>query len=200
MATTQHLAINWYLFIYIIPTLIGGFLAGMAMFGVSWLELRRKKKWFAEAIKDDLEKSIVLYQNIMNDWGKDNTVWYVTIDEIIESRKVYEQSGDYLLGFPKNIRRRINNYYLQSKNAVVSLKIMQQRKYELDNQYWKHFAKIKENKKSKSDDAIRQEILESKLFRESQEWNLLSIRLPNSIQGLLQFKIEAQSILDLLPS
>lgn len=164
----------WYLLIYIIPTIVGGFLAASAVYLNNLLELNKKKKYFLLAIKDDLENCVILYQRVMDEWSKSSTVWFVTLDEVMASRKPIQQHHDFLLTFPKNIRRRVNDYYLRSENIVSGLKVQQLRKYDLDKQYWELFAKEKTLKLSLTDEQIRKNILNDKLFRESMEYDWLT--------------------------
>jgi hypothetical protein len=75
----------------IIAALLGGLLAA----GTGWLIERQRRKAqigqlrrvLTRAMCDDLSHCLQIYDKITEEWNKTKTVWFVTLNELRESRQ-----------------------------------------------------------------------------------------------------------------
>lgn len=182
----------------IVSTFIGAFLAS----GTGYLFERRRenarivqaRKLLKTAIADDLKYVVSLYDKISDEWEKTKTVWFATLNEILESRYTYQNNKDWIHVFDDpELRRRIFRYYLQSAERVNNLEYQQRRKYEIEARFNDAIRDIKQKNPSLShDDAVKEAI--GYMENESREYESLQKSIPNSISKLLEFKREAQEI------
>jgi len=186
----------------ILAALIGGFLAA----GTGWfLDYQREKSrlktlriLYVTAIRDDLEHSVDLYDKVKEEWQKSKTIWYTTLNELRESRETYKNNRDHILLFKDpNLRRKIFKYYLKSSEAINLLEQGQRRKDELSRKYNELLRDIKLRKPEISDtDAhnVAVKIMEA----ENAEFQNLTSLLPDNINALMNYKLEASELLNSL--
>lgn len=85
--------------------LVGGLLAGGSTFISTWLlqklqegrQLNQKKDYFTQAIIDDLEVSISLYEKIKGAWDRAGTIWFDDTIELKERRQIYYRNQEWVL-------------------------------------------------------------------------------------------------------
>lgn len=98
-----------------------------------WNSQRLFRKNYASAIGDDLEASSELYVELKDFWQDKKTVLFSLIDEIANTRAVYDADRMNLYIMPNpQLRRDLARYYRQSSAALVSLRRDQTKIYELD--------------------------------------------------------------------
>ena len=179
---------------------LGGAVTGAIGWFITWHKdyrfLKRQIRLFKKAIVDDLKKSVLLYNKVKDEWNKSSTVWFVTLDEIVASRRIYEKYNDHVLNLPDNIRDRITDYYLQSANIIAGLKIQQARKYELDNIYNRLYRDASILYPNFGSEELNSYVL-TIMANEVQEYNYLNDNLPKTVTELDNLRNEASRILDL---
>ncbi|MBL0317962.1 MAG: hypothetical protein IPP74_01445 [Alphaproteobacteria bacterium] len=184
----------------IVAATIGGAIAA----GTGWfIDWRRESRKFDKArallitgICDDLQHSLVLFDKVSDEYQKTRIIYFATLNELKESRHVYQNNKDWITVFDDgDLRKQIFKYYLQSNDAISMLEFNQRRKYELENKHNELVTKIKsENKTMSDEDAGRQAL--SYMVKENNEYmDLNNVRLPESVAKLREFKATAENII-----
>ena len=187
----------------IISTFVGGALAA----GTGYLFERRKdfvridqtRRMLSAGIRDDLKHTIGLYEKVSEEFEKTQTIWFATLQEIRESRFLYNNNRDWVHVFNDHeLRRRIFLYYLKSMNTINMLEFNQKRKSEIVNLFGVNKENIKRAEPGISDsDASSRAIMG--MPNESQEFNnLMNKIIPENIAKLAQHRVEAQYLLEQL--
>jgi len=183
----------------IIAALIGGFLAaGTGWFLQTRLEgsrLKRLKHLLLIGITDDLKSSVELYDRVIDEWEKSQTVWFTTLNELRESRQTYLKNRDWMVLLnDEGLRQRLFRYYHRSADHFNLLENQQRRKYDIQ-------AKLNDiirDIQLRNDTLTREQALAQAvgLMRaEDQELAGLNSFLPQSIQKMRDFKGEAKDLL-----
>jgi len=124
----------------VVAAVIGGMIAA----GAGWFVTLRIEKYrlrqigslLALGIRDDLERSGLLYERIASDWKKTNDVWHETLNELRESRQAYLNQRDSLVLFDDaELRKRLFRYYLRSGELVNQLEYEQTRRFAIKRDY-----------------------------------------------------------------
>jgi hypothetical protein len=121
----------------IVAAVLGGFLAAITGYIIERYReksrLKQLKALLCIGIEDDLRNSVELYDKLLEDYEKTQVVWYATINELKESRQIYQNSKDWITLFPDDaLRKRIFRYYHRSTDLLSGLQFSEQRKYELN--------------------------------------------------------------------
>lgn len=99
-----------------------------------WNSQRLFRKNYASAIGDDLETSSEIYVELKDVWQDSKFVQFSLIDELANSRAVYESDRMSIYVMPNpQLRRDVARYYRQSNAVLVSLRRDQSKLYELDD-------------------------------------------------------------------
>jgi hypothetical protein len=96
--------------------------------------LKRLKQSLIRAIHDDLTLALVLYDKIIEEWGKGQIVWFNTLNELLESRITVLNNRDYLVLFDDDVfRLKVFKYYNSSFQQLSVLQNSQQQKYNIES-------------------------------------------------------------------
>ncbi len=184
----------------VLSTFVGAFLAA----GTGYLFERRReniclvqaRKLLKSAIADDLQYAVTLYDKLAEEWEKTKTIWFSTLNEIRESRFIYENNNkDWVHVFnDPELRRRIFRYYLQSAERISNLEYQQRRKYEIAARLNDTVRDIK----LKHPNLPHTEALKSAvgyMENENREYENLGQVIPESIRKLAEFKREADELM-----
>ena len=186
----------------LIVALVGGFLAA----GTGWflqvrLEASRRKQLkqlLLLGITDDLKSSAELYARVIDEWEKNQVVWFTTLNELRESRQTYLRNGDWMVLIKDEaLRQKLFKYYHRSADHINLLENQQRRKYDIDD-------KLKDVMRELQlrNAALRREQVYDQAVRmmhaEDQELVSINNRLPSGIQKMRDFKTEARELLDAL--
>lgn len=187
----------------IIAAVVGGFLAaGTGWFLQSRLEASRQKRLaqlFVIGVRDDLKASVDLYDRLVDEWEKSQTVWFTTVNELRESRQTYQKNRDWLVLLKnESIRQRLFRYYHRSADHLAILENQQRRKYEIQAKLNELVRDIQLKDGSLSREAALKQAI-SVMHAEDQELVGLNSLLPQNIQKLRDFKGEARELLGALP-
>jgi hypothetical protein len=188
----------------VIGAVVGGFLAAGAGLLVEYRKnVSREKKLralFKTAIIDDLKNSLNLYEKIQEEWSKSNLIWFVTLDEIRKSRRIYEKFYEHILLFKsEDLRQKVFKYYQKSETLIASLGELQKEKYRVDNERKNLLTRIRAQTPSISDEAINGQVKEA--MKDDQiaiQW--VNDELTRSINKLNNIIGEAQNLLDKISS
>jgi len=186
----------------IIAALIGGILAA----GTGWFlqvrleasRLNRLKKLLLLGIVDDLKSSIDLYERVINEWEKSQTVWFTTLNELRESRQTYLKNRDWMVLIENEmLRQNIFKYYHRSTDHINLLENQQARKYAIQGKLNELMRDLQLR-----DNALTQEQALERAVRlmqsEEQELGGINVLLPQGIQKIRDFKAEAKELLHAL--
>lgn len=188
----------------IVSTLVGGFLAA----GTGWFlqsraeasRVKRGKRVFTTGVLDDLRAAVELFDRLKEDWDRDKTVWFTTINELLESRHAYIQHRDWLLTFEDDVlRKAIVTYYTKSANHLIDMRNAQQRLYDLHSQIAQAAVEVR----AAMPDATNEQHIEAitqRLPTAEAETQFLGSRLPELVIGLERFKGEARELIRKLES
>jgi hypothetical protein len=107
----------------ILSSVLGAVIAGIiGIFTVSLQERKRLSKLrevLILGISDDLKKTLVIFDQIENEWDKTQQIWAFTLNEIKNSRSVYDRNRDYtLLIENENLRESLVDYYFKSSQLL----------------------------------------------------------------------------------
>jgi hypothetical protein len=132
----------------IIAAVIGGFIAAGTGWFIDWKRENRKfqnlRKLLITGICGDLKHSLTLFDKVFDEYQKMKTIYFATLNELRESRHVYQNNKDWVTIFEDGeLRNLIFKYYLQSSDAINMLEFEQRRKYELENKHNELVTKIK---------------------------------------------------------
>lgn len=183
----------------IIATIIGGFIAAGAGLLVEFYKDKRKevkfRKRFATAIKDDLKNSISQYEKIQDDWEKSSLIWFVTINEVRKSRKIYEKYNENILLFESaELRNRISKYYLKSDNLISQLECMQNKKYLIDSKFKNICMDFKLKDNSLTDEIVKNRASEI-MTDELKELAWVNETIPKSVSSITGLISEAHALI-----
>ncbi len=186
----------------LLAAIIGGFLAA----GTGWFlqyrleaaRLERGYKLLLVGICDDLKASLELYERLLDEWGKTQVVWFTTLNELRESRQIYLKNREWLiLVKDENLRQKVFRYYHRSAEHINLLENQQRRKYDIQ-------AKLNDlvrDLQLRTPQLVREQGLQqaaSLMQAEDQELFSINSALPQSIQRLRDFKVEAKDLLSAL--
>lgn len=134
----------------IVAAVIGGFLAAITGYIIERYreksKLRQLKALLCIGIEDDLRNSVELYDKLLEDYEKTQVVWHATINELKESRQIYQNSKDWITLFKDDaFRKRVFRYYHRSTDLLSGLQYSEQRKYELNQKIRELARSIRQN-------------------------------------------------------
>jgi len=128
---------NNQLYAALLGALTGGALTFFFTLSIQMLQegrvTKNRRLLFSQTISDSLEKDILLYDIIENDWKKTGLVWFEYTTEIKEYRQIYEKYIDIVLLFKNNLRKAIFEYYSKTKWLISLLEADERRKIDLTN-------------------------------------------------------------------
>lgn len=187
----------------IFAAVVGGFLAaGTGWFLQSRLEASRQKRLaqlFILGVRDDLKSSIDLYDRLMDEWEKSQTVWFTTINELRESRQTYQKNRDWLILLKnESIRQRLFRYYHRSADHLTLVENQQRRKYEIQSKLTELVRDIQLRDSTLSREAAVAQAV-GLMHAEDQELVGINTSLPQGVQKLRDFRGEAKELLASLP-
>ncbi|GEM_PF-1322446 len=193
---------DYQFFSQIIAATVGGLIAG----GTGWfIDFRREARKFDKlqallitGICDDLQHSLLLFDKVFDEYEKTKVIYFATLNELRESRYVYQNNKDWVTIFEDgDLRKQIFKYYLQSNDTISKLQFQQSRKYDLENKHNELVTKIKSEKPTISDaDAIKQAL--SYMVKESNEYDTLNESIKQSVTNLRDFRRTAEAIIEKL--
>ncbi len=184
----------------IIAAVVGGFIAGGTGWFIDWKRENRKfqnlRKLLITGICDDLQHSLTLFDKVSEEYQKTRIIYFATLNEIRESRYVYQNNKDWITVFEDgDLRKQIFRYYLQSNDAINMLEFEQRRKYELENKNNELVTKIKSDNPTTSDEDAGKQAL-SYMVKEYNEYiDLNNVRIPQSVTKLREFKATAENVI-----
>lgn len=187
----------------IIAAVIGGFLAA----GTGWfLQSRQEASRLAKtrtlllvALRDDLKSSIDLYERVEDEWHKSGIVWFTTLNEIRESRQAFVKNREMLVLLEQEeLRQRIFRYYHRSSDHLGLLENQQRRKYDIQSKLNEVMRDLQLRDQTLSREQALQQAI-GLMHSEDQELAGINTMLPQSVQKVRDFKIEAKEILGGLP-
>ncbi|MCB0322040.1 MAG: hypothetical protein KDD69_00655 [Bdellovibrionales bacterium] len=186
----------------ILAALVGGFLAAATGWGLDRererAKLKKARNLLKTGILDDLQHSLALYDQIIADWEKTQTVWFATLIELKNSRDIYDKHKQYILLFEnEQLRKDIFRYYLQSGELISTLEWNQQRKYSLHDDWNRELHKAKLTHPDQPEDNLKT-ALAAVYALESQEYDRSSAMLENNVQKIPAMRQRALDILKAL--
>lgn len=186
----------------IVAAIIGGFLAAGAGWFLQWrLEssrVNKMKELLKTGILDDLKTAIDLYDRLIDEWDKTKIVWFTTLNELRESRQIYNKNRDWLVLLnDEPIRQRIFKYYHRSADHTNLLEHQQQRKYQIQAKLNEVVRDIQLKNESIDYQAALTQAVRI-MQPENQELIGIDDLLPQNIQKIRDFKGEAKELLTII--
>lgn len=182
----------------ILAAIVGGFLAGATGWFVSWRNdcraLKQKAGLFTRAIKDDLNKSKLLYKKIIEVLEKHNTVWLDTLGEIEASRDIYNKNKEWILVYSETLRNSISDYYYKSAIGIYYLRYLQNRKTEIEVMAGKLYFDLKVKDPSISDVQLKSQV-DSIVKQYSTEYSWINETMPEKVSYFKELVQDIESIL-----
>lgn len=183
----------------IIAALIGGFLAaGTGWFLQTRLEsarLKRLKRLLLIGITDDFKSSIVLYDRVIDEWEKSQTVWFTTLNELRESRQTYIKNRDWLVLLKdEGLRQGLFQYYHRSTDHINLLENQQKRKYDILTKLNEIIRDIQMRNLALTREQATAQAMQL-MQAEDQELAGLNTLLPQNIQKVRDFKGEVKDLM-----
>jgi hypothetical protein len=182
-----------------IAAVIGGFLAaGTGWFLQARLEatrVERARQLLLVGVRDDLKMSLELYERIVDEWEKSGTIWFTTINELRESRQVYQKNREMLVLIESEpLRQRIVRYYHRSADHLNLLENQQRRKYDIQSKLNEVVRDVQLRGPTLTRDvALTQAI--GLMHSEDQELNGIIGVLPANVQRIRDFRDQAKELL-----
>ena len=186
----------------IVAALVGGFLAA----GTGWFlqvcleasRLERLKQLLLLGIIDDLKSAAELYGRVIDEWEKSQIVWFTTLNELRESRQTYLRNRDWMVLIKDEaLRQKLFKYYHRSADHINLLENQQRRKYDIQTK----LNDLMRDLQLRDSELSREQALEQgvRLMQpEDQELAGINNLLPQNIQKMRDFKVEAKELLDAL--
>jgi hypothetical protein len=187
----------------LMAAVVGGFLAAATgWFLQNRLEASRQRRLaqlFIIGVRDDLKSSVDLYDRVIDDWEKSQTVWFTTINELRDSRQTYQKNRDWLVLLKdEGVRQKLFRYYHRSADHLTLVENQQRRKYQIQDKLNELTRDIQLRDSALTrETAIAQAI--SVMHAEDQELVGINNSMPNNVQRLRDFKTEAKELLGALP-
>lgn len=187
----------------LVAAIVGGFLAaGTGWFLQNRLEASRQKRLaqlFVIGVRDDLKSSVELYDRLVDEWEKSQTVWFTTVNELRESRQTYQKNRDWLVLLKnEGIRQKLFRYYHRSADHLGLLENQQRRKYEIQAKLTELVRELQLRDGSLSrENGLKQAV--GLMHAEDQELVGINNLLPQNVQKLKDFKTDAKELLAALP-
>jgi hypothetical protein len=183
----------------IIAAVIGGFLAAGAGWFLQWrleaARIKRLKQLLILGITDDLKTSIDFYNRLIDDWDKSQIVWFTTLNELRESRQTYLKNREWLVLInDESLRQKVFKYYHRSADHINLLENQQNRKYNIQGKLDEISRDILLRDKELSFDEAQQQAIRA-MYAEDKELVNLNSFMPQNIQKVRDFKIEANDLL-----
>lgn len=194
-----HLLLNGAQVSQLLATVVGGFLAAGTGWFLQWrLEasrLKRTKSLLIIGIVDDLKWSVSLYDRLIDEWEKSNTIWFTTLNELRESRQVYLKNRDWLvLVKDETLRQRVFKYYHRSADHINLLENQQSRKYAIQEKLNEVVRDIRLRQEGVThDQAVEQAI--NAMQADDHELRGINGLIPQNIQKVRDFRNEAKELL-----
>lgn len=193
----QGLEMSNQLYAALLGVLLGGALSFFSTLGIQILQegriTKNKRLLFSQAISDSLEKDILLYDIIENDWKKTGLVWFEYTTEIKEYRQIYEKHIDIVLIFKNNLRKAIFEYYSKTKWLISLLEADERRKLDLSNKLFSLTKDIMNLKNISEEEAKKAALIELK--SEDEEFNRTNINIKSNLDKLISMKQDAKKII-----
>jgi hypothetical protein len=187
----------------LIAAVVGGFLAaGTGWFLQTRLEASRQRRLaqlFIIGVRDDLKSSVDLYDRLIDEWEKSQTVWFTTVNELRESRQTYQKNRDWLVLLKnETIRQKLFRYYHRSADHLTLVENQQRRKYQIQDKLNELIRDIQLRDSSLAREAAVAQAI-SVMHAEDQELVGINSSLPQNVRRLWDFKAEAKELLGSLP-
>ncbi|MES2635050.1 MAG: hypothetical protein V4669_18935 [Pseudomonadota bacterium] len=187
----------------LIAAVVGGFLAAATgWFLQNRLEASRQKKLaqlFVIGVRDDLKASVDLYDRLMDEWEKSQTVWFTTVNELRESRQTYQKQRDWLVLLQnEGVRQKLFRYYHRSADLLTLIENQQRRKYEIQSKLTELVRDLQLRDGTLSREAAIQQAV-ALMHAEDQELIGINGSLPQNVQKLRDFRGEAKELLANIP-
>ena len=146
-----------------------------------------------------MKSSVDLYDRVVDEWEKSQTVWFTTVNELRESRQTYQKNRAWLVLLKnEGLRQRLFRYYHRSADHLGLLENQQRRNYEIQTKLNDLVRDLQFRDGSLTrESALKQAV--SLMHAEDQELGGLNSLLPQNIQKLKDFKGEAKELLAVLP-
>ena len=195
--------INAFLDKQIIAAVVGGFIAGATGWFVDWKredrKIRNLRKFLITGICDDLQHTPTLFDKLIEEYNKTCIIYFATLNELKESRHVYQNNKDWMIIFENgDLRKQIFKYYLESGDTINMLEFDQRRKYELENKHNELVTKIKLETPDIAESEANSKAL-NYMAKENTEYNYINnTKIPQSITKLKELKTEAKEIINKL--
>ena len=187
----------------LIAAVVGGFLAA----GTGWflqyrLEASRQKRLaqlFVLGVRDDLKSSVDLYDRLMDEWDKSQTIWFTTVNELRESRQTFQKNRDWLVLLKnESLRQKLFRYYHRSADHLTLVENQQRRKYEIQSKLTELVRDLQLRDSTLArESAVTQGV--ALMHAEDQELVGINNSLPQNVQKLRDFKSDAKELLSSLP-
>lgn len=178
----------------IVGAVLGGFLAAGSSLAVNTWQVRRQqgevRRLFALMLIEDLRVAVTLYEQIAEDWKRSQMVHFPTLNELADSRQIFERSRETAaLLKDVDLRTDLFQYYRRSTQQQLKLRNMQQQRHD-----WQ--AVIRER---------RAELLRADPTLPDQElWNTLVRERPVEMEALQNapklLEVEVKELLAQIPS
>ena len=183
----------------IIAAVIGGFLAAGAGWFIQYrLEasrVARLRKLILIGVSDDLKSSFNLYDRVLDEWDKSGTVWFTTINELRESRQIYLKNREVLILLDSEVlRQKIFKYYHRSADYFNLLENQQRRKYDIQNKLNDVLRDLQLRDQNLARDVALKHAI-SLMQSEDHELAWVNVQLPQNVQRIRDFKVEAKELL-----
>ena len=150
------------------------------------------------AAKDDLKLSAELYDRILDEWDKSQTVWFTTLNEIRESRQTYLKNREWITMIKdESLRQKLFRYYHRSSDHLNLLENQQQRKYAIQAKLNDIVRDIHLRSPELTRDVAFQQGV-ALMQAEDQELVGINGYLPQNIHRVRDFKGEAKELLSSL--
>ncbi|MBX9804735.1 MAG: hypothetical protein K2Y18_03150 [Alphaproteobacteria bacterium] len=187
----------------IIATILGGFLAAGAGWFVDWNRESRRNENIQNlaltALRDDLQNSIILYDKLIEDFDKTNTIWLATIFTLQESRQFYQKNKEWMVIFDdKDLRDKVFQYYVKSELLFRKLEFMQKKKQDIENILSDNLNRVKIEHPTWKEEDIKKAALIPIEDKRKEYINLTSKLIPELISEVKESRHIANSLISSL--
>jgi hypothetical protein len=93
---------------------------------------KRLVNLFKQGLREDLTRSVVLYDELLKNCAASDYVSYAHAQAIQDTRSTYDRKRDVLLFLDAPLRQSVVNYYLRNWQGIADLVGAQQRKGSVD--------------------------------------------------------------------
>lgn len=189
----------------IIGAIIGAFLATISGVYLNYRQGKshreNQKELFILIIKDDLNNSISLYDQIKEIGKNQKFISFEAVNELRYSRKIYEKYIENVVFIhPHSLRNEIFDYYIKSSAFIDKLENFQKMIYNHQESIRNYEFSFKLNMLDKKNLEKESKIIEELTQEFNQKIAFLLNVIQAEVSNLENFKIEAKFILQKLSS